>query len=298
MKKFIRCFSLLLISAFIMSIFISKPVSANYDNSKNYVKITVGKKNAKVKLGVLITYQRGIEKSTAMYKVCYANDKDVITPEDCGSDYYKVDNSDENGWAPVITSGLDSDYIVKELAGEADKNPTSKYFSVDTGIPATSADRDNNFVVFVQTYFCAVRQASDAGYTSCQYWHDSTGDPNKQFTSYSFKVQQAIDNDIDIDVRPDYKTIGDEDLREMIATIGDIVERIVLPIIYVVLGIFFVIKGTITGVQIVKASDEPQIRQEKISSLKWLVIGVAIAYAASFTVGIITKILKNAFSIE
>jgi len=73
----------------------------------------------------------------------------------------------------------------------------------------------------------------------------------------------------------------DESLQGAMDKIGDIVGTI-LTIIYIVLGLFLVIKGAILGMQIVKAADEPQVRQEKISSLKWLVIGVAIAYAVTY----------------
>ena len=55
---------------------------------------------------------------------------------------------------------------------------------------------------------------------------------------------------------------------------------------------FLVVKGALLGVQIVKAADEPQVRQEKIGSLKWLIIGVAIAYAVTA----VANIVLNTFS--
>ena len=66
-------------------------------------------------------------------------------------------------------------------------------------------------------------------------------------------------------------------------------------IIFVVLGLFLVVKGALIGMQIVKAADEPQVRQEKIGSLKWLVIGVAIAYAVTFAAKLLTGYLKDIF---
>ena len=68
----------------------------------------------------------------------------------------------------------------------------------------------------------------------------------------------------------------------------------ILTIIYIVLGLFLVIKGALLGMQIVKAADEPQVRQEKIGSLKWLVIGVAIAYAVTFVADILVDYFKGA----
>ena len=70
----------------------------------------------------------------------------------------------------------------------------------------------------------------------------------------------------------------------------DVLESVsgtILTLIYIVLGIFLVVKGALIGMQIVKAADEPQVRQEKISSLKWLVIGVVIAYAVTFAADIV-----------
>ena len=82
-----------------------------------------------------------------------------------------------------------------------------------------------------------------------------------------------------------------EALRSKIIEIKDLI----CNIIYIVLAAFLVVKGAIIGMQIVKAADEPQVRQEKIGSLKWLVIGVAIAYGvaaiADFAIGLITKTL-------
>ena len=71
-------------------------------------------------------------------------------------------------------------------------------------------------------------------------------------------------------------------LDEVMEMLTKVVNGTLLPIIWAVLGLFLVVKGAILGMQIVKAADEPQVRQEKIGSLKWLVIGVAIAYGVSF----------------
>ena len=66
-----------------------------------------------------------------------------------------------------------------------------------------------------------------------------------------------------------------------------VVDGTIMPIIYIVLALFLVVKGAILGVQIVKAADEPQVRQEKIGSLKWLVIGIAIAYGVTFAADLV-----------
>ena len=73
-----------------------------------------------------------------------------------------------------------------------------------------------------------------------------------------------------------------EGINNAWATIEKIVDDTVIPLIYAAIGLFLVVKGAILGMQIVKAADEPQVRQEKIGSLKWLVIGVAIAFGVVF----------------
>ena len=98
-----------------------------------------------------------------------------------------------------------------------------------------------------------------------------------------------------LSVNVDTSGISDSALAGAMGKLGGIVETI-LVIIYIVLGLFLVVKGAILGMQIVKAADEPQVRQEKIGSLKWLVIGCGIAYAASALVSVLTGFFSGAFN--
>ena len=75
-----------------------------------------------------------------------------------------------------------------------------------------------------------------------------------------------------------------------------IVNTIVLPVIYVITSMILVVKGALLGVQIVKSSDMPDVRREKIGALTWLFIGVAIAYAATSVVGVISGFFKSFFT--
>lgn len=81
------------------------------------------------------------------------------------------------------------------------------------------------------------------------------------------------------------------EINNLLTKIIDLVTGTLMPIIYIALGLFLIVKGAILGMQIVKAADEPQVRQEKIGSLKWLVIGIAIAYG----VAAVAHIVMNAF---
>ena len=86
--------------------------------------------------------------------------------------------------------------------------------------------------------------------------------------------------------------ISDSGIKGVMDDVLGIVTGTIMPVIYVVLGLFLIVKGALLGVQIVKAADEPQVRQEKISSLKWLIIGIAIAAG----VAAVAHIVMNSFS--
>lgn len=88
---------------------------------------------------------------------------------------------------------------------------------------------------------------------------------------------------------------SDSGINEALKKVSDIVNGVLMPVIYAVLALFLIVKGALLGVQIVKAADEPQVRQEKIGSLKWLVIGCAIAFAVTFVADILIKYFLTAF---
>ena len=108
-----------------------------------------------------------------------------------------------------------------------------------------------------------------------------------------FRTMAGLINFLSVNV--DTSGISDSALAGAMGKLGGIVETI-LVIIYIVLGLFLVVKGAILGMQIVKAADEPQVRQEKIGSLKWLVIGVAIAYGVTGIAHIITNVMKTSLT--
>ena len=91
--------------------------------------------------------------------------------------------------------------------------------------------------------------------------------------------------------------VSNSDLAKLMAKVEEIGD-LILTIIYIVLGVFLVIKGALLGMQIVKAADEPQVRQEKIGSLKWLVIGIAIAYGVAFAADILLGVFAKELGAE
>ena len=292
MKKIIKCLFLLLISTFLFSFLKTEPVSANYDSKKNYVRIetgTIGEEDTKkLKLKISITYQRGFDRDTAQYMIC-KNDADypIRVPADCG----------DNVVIPLTKITADTGALISyDDASKADSKTTTKSYEVvihDTSkVPLNGTNSENSYVIFVQTFFCAVRSRNTEGkYDGCQIWHtvDEQDDGELlQFTKTEFKVDDVRNINLG--------STGNKDMDDTLTKISRIVYDTVMPIIWVVLGLFMLIKGSLLGVQIVKAADEPQIRQEKIGSLKWLVIGCAITAAASGLVTVITGFFSNAFN--
>lgn len=89
--------------------------------------------------------------------------------------------------------------------------------------------------------------------------------------------------------------VDNENIRSLLENILEITNEFVLPILYSVIGMVLVVKGALLGVQIVKSADMPEVRAEKVRALKWLAIGVAIAFAASSIVGLLTGFFKDVF---
>ena len=58
--------------------------------------------------------------------------------------------------------------------------------------------------------------------------------------------------------------------------VWDIME-IVIWILVAILAIVFIVKAVMTALAVMKAADEPQVRQEKIAGFKFLAIGLGIA---------------------
>ena len=148
------------------------------------------------------------------------------------------------------------------------------------GYTIDSSHREDQYVVFVRVAFCSFRNEDK---TACQYYSEDVG-----YARRDFKVGDILSTNID--------DIEDDELESVMEKITGLVYGTIMPIIYIVLTLFLIVKGTILGVQIIKAADEPQLRQEKIGSLKWLIIGCAIAYAASGLVTVLTGFFSGAFN--
>ena len=76
----------------------------------------------------------------------------------------------------------------------------------------------------------------------------------------------------------------------------DQVLDIVSMVIWILVGILAVIlfvKGVTTALAVVKAADEPQVRQEKIQGFKYLAIALGIAIVILTFANVIMKLLTD-----
>ena len=64
--------------------------------------------------------------------------------------------------------------------------------------------------------------------------------------------------------------------QDLMAEVMPIVSTVIW-ILVAVLAVVFIIKAITTAMAVMKAADEPQVRQEKINGFKYLAIGLGIA---------------------
>jgi hypothetical protein len=291
-KRVIKYFSLVLFCSLFMLLSSFSSVDAIYDSTKNVARVSVNKNEVKI----TVTYQRGFDISEkTVYMWCEKTSIDALpNPINCTAEegevpYFQLGKGAE-------ASNLPQNYISQANAAHADSNLISHTFTVNKSDDELlkSMESGKYYDLVVMHYFCAVRQKSADGnsYPSCEYW-----DPTNIYTVISVTSNDILNNKTvgSIDLSGSIDDIGDDDVETLMKQITDIVNNTVLPITWVALGLFLVVKGSLLGVQIVKAADEPQVRQEKIGSLKWMVIGVAISYGASFVVGILLNFFSGAF---
>lgn len=295
-KAFIRYFSIIVFCTFFIFLFNSRNVSADFEPEKNTTSISVsGKKdNGKtyINININVKYQKGMDTTQAKFFLCTTGEGDA-----------KLDSCINDVGSSLIASGnyielsnrSAESFVSTREATFADKNITSNDFSFNVNsFDVSETDESQKFVIFVFTSYCSVRSKSGDEFVGCQYHYPDNKalqEGVKNYVSLVFTGGDVLSS------RSIATEIEDEGINNMVNKISEIVYGTVMPIIWALLGIFLVVKGTLLGVQIVKAADEPQIRQEKVGALKWLIIGVAIAAGASGAVQAIAGYLSGAFKI-
>ena len=285
MKKSIKYLSLILF-CFLFMVFLSNSnVSARYDRDSNKVHIAVNKNEVKI----TVKFQRGMDTAYSEYKWCEkTNANTVVDPKNpC-----KVVGETKN----YVTIGGDASlsYIAQGDAEYVDNNLTTYTFKIPKAQDELLKNQlipETYYAIIVVQNFCAYRLEGSSGqYEDCGYY-----DTENIYTVLDVSSNDLINGKEVGGNGSATDDIDDDNIKGLMEKINDIVHGTVMPIIWVVLGLFLVVKGALLGVQIVKAADEPQVRQEKIGSLKWLVIGVGIAYASSFVVDLVIGFFSDAF---
>ena len=73
----------------------------------------------------------------------------------------------------------------------------------------------------------------------------------------------------------------------------------VLWILTVLLAVVFIVKAITTAMAVMKAADEPQVRQEKLNGFKYLAIGLGVAIVILTLANVIMDVIvDNAISQE
>jgi hypothetical protein len=67
----------------------------------------------------------------------------------------------------------------------------------------------------------------------------------------------------------------------------------VIWILVGVLAVILIVKGVTTALAVVKAADEPQVRQEKLGSFKYLAIGLGIAIVVISLANVVVNLILN-----
>lgn len=131
------------------------------------------------------------------------------------------------------------------------------------------------------------------------YFGTTSGYTGTEAIGGSFMISSVqIADTTDKYIMASANNVKDSRIRELLDEIQVITNMIVLPIIYIITTMFLIIRGAILGVQIVKSADNSSVRSEKVGALKWLVIGVAIAYVATTLVGVVSGFFAESLGIS
>lgn len=124
---------------------------------------------------------------------------------------------------------------------------------------------NNTYTIMVKASFCTTRNTAK---TECVKWTSSTLILNEKFDISSGLTSSS-------------------ELNTTIGKILNITNSIVIPILWVALGVLLIVRGILLSIDIVKSSDEPEVRKKKINGLVWLVVGVLIGYIVTIAARIV-----------
>ena len=136
-----------------------------------------------------------------------------------------------------------------------------------TDIYNSEGKLDNNYTIMVKASFCTTRNAAK---DDCLAW------TNKRIIlKDNFNLQTGLTNSAEFNTTL-YKALN-------------ITNSIVIPVLWVILFVLLIVRGIMLAIDIVKSSDEPEIRKKKINGMIWLVVGVLLGYAVTISASIVME---------
>lgn len=246
-------------ASFIMMIFLScGNIEALYDGatSNKVVDYTVDKQANTLKIS--IQYQYGV--SNVQVYVCH----NAV----CGNDKYIT---------KFVDSALSGSKFAVNMTNDATAVYNGEYSAPYDGMSLNSytekidskGNANNNYYIVATAKFCEMRTDNLAG---CAVWSDET----KTILNEEFTMLTGI--------------TGNTQINETLANILYAVNDVVMPILWVGLGVLLIIRGVMIGIDIVKSADEPEVRKRKITGLVWLIIGIVVGYAVTISVSYVMSI--------
>lgn len=148
-----------------------------------------------------------------------------------------------------------------------------------SGTPIKSL-ANGDYKVLVRASFCQVRNAAKTACASDGSWSYEEINDVKYGTNIYFQS---------ISIKGAYTS--NSKVNSVIARVLEIVNDYVIPVLWILLGVLLITRGVILAIGIVKASDEAEVRQNKIRGLTWLIIGVLAGYAITIAASWVMSIL-------
>lgn len=250
----------------VMSVFLScQNVNAIYDGTTSNKVISYEINKTENQVEVEVQYQYGM--TNLVVYICdttadcaLANIKPKTTYVDSDLAMDQNDTSNENSLKYVVNrfSQKTVDTYTKTFSTPTSGEPLERYPEKfdEFGKP------DNKYHLLVKARLCQIRTDDLNG---CAGW--------------SNELTTLISEEFDLSTG----VTGSSEFNKTISEMLYITNSIVIPILWVVLGLLLIIRGIMLGIDIVKSADEPEVRSKKVHGLIWLFIGVFLGFVATIS---------------
>ena len=132
---------------------------------------------------------------------------------------------------------------------------------------------DNKYRMGIQVTFCAVKDESGQIAGGCSYTNEDLGLGVRTF-EYIIDLSSG-------------GITGDSKVNDTVAKILNVLNNIVIPVLWAAMAIILVVRGVMLGMDVVKSADEPDVRKNKVNGLIWLFVGVGAGYAVTIIASVV-----------